>query len=500
MGKKNRALRIFLYLVFIVFGIILLLICANILNIGFSFSSVLFLVLLVGVIWVIVRKKRRIFLYFRTHKKVLWIICGVLIVLSVVARLMFLFIGDRINIGDVLSDTGVHWYGAQEIVENGVVGSEVGEYENIYPYLASYTTILSLAMNMFGKSVAAIIVSNLIFDVISCVALYLIFSNWKKSKYKGLLAATLWAINPLEIIFCSMPLAIVLVNMLMIVSIALVYFYFKLEKRKILFYVLAFAVGALLAIGNAFRPIFIVALIAVLLYSVALVLKGEKGTKPVVLGAIIMCVAYFIVGLLPSMTHARINPYYNGDRSSAAWSLYVGANYKTEGKWNSDDRDEFFGSVLEGQAKGDIKLAQTLIMKKGLARYKEMIFRWQVVPHFINKIGVLFGDVQNSIYDLPYVYNFSSENGFYKILQDIILVYYYGLIGVLIYCLISKKRGAKLILVKEMDFCLFLMILFVGLVVASLLVEVMNRYSLPLIVVFYIMTLGLALPNKKQIL
>ena len=441
--------------------------------------------------------RKKLVQFFKKNYRLFYIICFGLIVVSVVARLCFLFASDRFLIDLTLSDTGVQWYGAQQIVENGVFDQEIGDYESVYPYLSSYTVTLSLFMRLFGESQIAIVVSNLLFDLISCIAIYFLFLNWKKSKKKGLLAATLWAINPLEIAFCGLPLAIVLVNMFVILVITITYYCFRLKDKTFLFVLLAILLGLLLAFGNALRPIFVVFLIAILLYGFYNIIKDKKCLKSTILGMACMCVVYFGAGLLPNVVHAHINPYYEGEKSSAAWSIFVGANYESHGKWSSGDRDVFFGPVLRGQAEGDIEKAQSIILKSGLTRYKDMVVEHKVISHFINKTGVLFGDVKNSIYDLPYAYNFSNNNKFYKFLQDGILIYYYSILVVCLYCLCITIKRRELIK-RQGTFGLFLVTLFIGLFFASLMVEVMNRYSLPFVAILFIIAMGLVFLEKKN--
>ena len=495
MKKSNKFINFISSLIYVLFGVILFLICAVILNSGLSFSSVGVLVVLVIIAFFIFKKRKKIFKFLKSHKKGLKITCIVLIIFSVILRLAFLFIGDRIHFGSTLLDSGVHWYGAQQIVDTGVLNQEIGEYEATFPYLTPYTITLGLFMFIFGKGVASVIVSNIVFDSISCITLYFLFSDWGKDKNKGLFVATLWAINPLEIIFCSMSLAIVMVNMFIILSIALFYFCLKIRKKLAFSSLLALVTGAILAVGNAFRPIFIVFLIAMILYSVFIIIEDRRNLSFSLLGIACMCLAYFCVGSVTSFIYPKVNPFYHGEKSNAGWSIYVGANYETKGRWNSSDRDYFFGTVLREQAVEDIGKAQSLILEQGINRYKEITKNGQLGSHLVNKIGVLFGDVKNSIYNLWQTYSISRDGIFYKFLQNMVLVYYYCLIGVCSYYFVRKRRD----LAKKLGFRLFLMVLFIGLLLASLLVEVMNRYSLPFIAILFILAFSLIIPNRKTL-
>ena len=256
--------------------------------------------------------------------------------------------------------------------------------------------------------------------------------------------------------------------------------------------------GMLLALGNAYRPIFVVFLLAVFVCWLISALGDKKEIKLALISSSLIAISYLVVGVIPGMIYSRINPYYSGTKSQAGWSFYVGANYETSGRWNSDDRDLYFGDILEGQSGGDIVKANGIIMKKGLRRYVDILADGHIVSHFLRKIAVIFGDVKNSIYDLPYIFNFSKESEKYKILQDCIMCFYSCVLAIMGCCVFGKIKKKDWL--KKNTFMLFLVVLIVGLFFASLLVEAMNRYSLPLMTVMIIIALGMIfeLDNNKM--
>lgn len=493
MRKKvdNFLVKFFVILGIIIFFVALICVANN----GFGFNSFLLLVAFLVFLVFFVKKRKEILVFLKEHKKFVVILAIFLVVLGFILRGTFIFIQGDFKINSTLSDTGVHWYGATQLVENGNLGREIGEYEKLYPYLFSYTGTLALFMSVFGNSYGSVLILNIVCDVISCLLLYILFYKWKKRKLVGLLAATAWAINPLQIVFCGLPLAIVIVNMFLIMAITLIYLSINFKNNLIKFLLFSLLAGGVVVTGNAFRPIFVVLLIAYILYWLTVVIKDRTKLKNAMLGCIAMIIGYLTIMGLPGILHQHFNQYFHGEKSHSGWSVFVGANYETKGVWNPDDRDYFFGPILVEQAKGDTDVASSIILKRAFLRYGEMVVSGKIFQHFANKITVLFGDVNNSIYDLPYVFDFSSKNFLYRILQDLILIYYYFVIFIIGWHVVEVIRKKKLNC--DDPFRLFLVISLLGLFAASMLVEVMNRYSLPLITILLVFAIDLFVTKRN---
>ena len=164
----------------------------------------------------------------------------------------------------------------------------------------------------------------------------------------------------------------------------------------------------------------------------------------------------------------------------------MGANYETGGRWSANDRDVFFGQILES-TNNDVQAAQKVIFLKGGERYIDMLTHGQLLDHMMNKTAVVFADVKNSIGDFRDDFQVEEQNDVrYQVLLNIILIYYYSLVSVLVCFMIwAYKNKVKQYCAKN-QFFVFAMITFVGLFAASMLVEVMNRYSLPFIAMLVI--------------
>ena len=483
-------------LVMLLGGIVYFLIILAVLNKGLDFCHVGILVLFIITLILYFKNSKQIINFYHKHTKMMKIIMIILIGFGFLMRFSLLMMQDKLITMEKLSDTGVHWYGAQQIVEDGQFDQEIGDYERLFPYLSSYTGSLAISMSIFGENYSAVLFLNIFFDVIACIAIYYLFCVWKGDNRIALVAATFWGVNPLQIIFCGLPLAIVVVNMCVVLSILSVCLLFKGKEKITKTFAFSLLSGALFALGNAFRPIFIIFVLATIVCWAMVVLNDKKELKVAVCSCLVLVLSYGIVGLLPSIAHTQFNPYYSGEKARPGWGIYIGANYETSGRWSSNDSNNFFGPILSEQADNDIEEAQSIVMAVAMNRYVNIIGQGKLLQHFFNKTTTLFGDVKNSIYDFSRIFDIKKSNQLYLIIQDAILVFYYGILMMIFYeiFLILKKKKFKF---KD-DTINYLVVLLVGLFMAFLLVESMNRYSLPFVAILLIIALGFA-DREKQL-
>ena len=479
--------------------IVVLIIAATVLNAGFEISWWFVLAIASLIIWLCIKYRKRMMSFACAHKKMMRIIGLLCLVLGIVLRFSFLLLQDRMNIRDLLSDTGVHWYGAQQLVNMGEFDQEIGDYESLFPYLFTYTGSLALSMRIFGNSYFAVVVLNVFFDIVGTIGLYLLFAKWKKSKDVGLFAAAVWALNPLEIVFCGLPLAIVVVNVLFILAMFGMYGICSSLKnmKNLCFYAVLF--GLVLAIGNAYRPFFVIFIIAMVIYLVLRALKDRSVWMASFLCVLTVSVIMIVGGVLIRSIHSRFNSYYDGRRSQAGWSIYVGANYETHGKWSSDDRDIFFGPILVEEANGDVDVGQSIAMKNAISRYGVIVSRGRLITHFLNKTRVIFGDVRNAIYDVHNVFGVSKMNGIYNLIQDLNTIFYLIIFGLFFLSVFVrfKRRDEYNNGSNDNDYALVLVISFIGFFFAMLLMESMNRYSLPFITLMIVLAVGFVVDEVK---
>ena len=140
-------------------------------------------------------------------------------ILAVMVRLSFLIFSDYyLPLGTTI-DTGIHRFAGEEIATFGqIVDPVMGRYEAFFPFLTSYSLIVGMSMKIFGVTYLAILIPNIIFDLIAATAIYSILYKWKANKTISRLGATLWLLNPLTILFCTEGTALTVVNMFIALS------------------------------------------------------------------------------------------------------------------------------------------------------------------------------------------------------------------------------------------------------------------------------------------
>lgn len=493
LSKSEEVAKVLIYGFVGLWSIILLLIAAVILNDGLGFSSLIIsfcFLLLVGAIIVL---RNKIWNFIKRHQRVAMVICALAIIVGVLLRLSFVLVGDQFSVKSTLTDTGVHWGGATMLVEDGQLDETIGVYENFFPYLTSYTSLLGMMMKIFGVGYNTVVISNTVFDIIAMIIIFVLFLLWKKDKRAGLLAAAVWAINPLQIIFCSVPMAIVITNTLLLLVILLVYLLYNHDmKRKWLNLIVALICGIVLAIGNVFRPIFAVFLIAIIVTYLVLVLKKNIRIWSCAVGCAVLLMGYFLTGIMLQNIFSSVNPYFVKSDNNVGWSVFVGANYERSGRWSADDSNIFFGEVLES-VNGDTAEAQDKILKMGFYRYHDLLLRGRLLDHTINKAAVLFSDVENSIGDFRDDFRVEEKPGAavpYQIVQNLILIFYLSLVIVVGCFTVWMYRNGIMKYYERNKFILYLLVVFIGLFAVSLLVEVMNRYCLPFVALLIILTVN----------
>ena len=391
---------------------------------------------------------------------------GVIVLLMVLCRVSPIIFNIPYLCQDNRSDTGIHYFGAQQLVEVGTLESRNARYEMFFPYLYPYTVFLSFFYRLFNDIDIAIVFSNTLLDLIGGLLLYRIIGLLSKDKSAQRIGFLIWICNPFSIIMCWLPMNILLVNVLVLLSLYLGIM--VLHNRGLLWSV---AFGMVVFCANLFRPIFTVFLIAIII-SLFLYNSVELKKK-------IVCTLLIIIFAFTPYEFVRteVANTFNDDLlgSSGGWSFFVGSNYMTSGKWSREDSNFFFGEVVPKFDK--ISDAQNEIRYLGMNRYDDMGLR--IIDHIGNKMQILFSQHSTSIYDIRYVFGLSSDSIIYKALGSLCGISFTSLILLtFIYIYIYMARYDTF----------YVCISIIGVTCGFLIVEVMNRYA----AVYYPLLLPLA--------
>lgn len=423
-----------------------------------------------------------------TIDKILKIGLIIALVLGVVARLGFLTIGSRYG-EESLTDNGIHWYYAPAIVNGEEIQPTEGIYAAFFPHLMTYSATLAFFMRIFGTGYSAIVFSNLLFDLVTVFVIYLLLGRWRGQR-AARIGAIIWLLNPLEILFCSCSLSIVVTNMWLAIALLLGYLAIQALQQREWWQIILTALGLGLAIGigNAYRPIFTVLVIAFTLVLGFQVLQHGKQLKRFVLPAIISLVmvlgASFGCGKIVNLVHQSINPYAV-EGVGVGWNFFVGANYESSGHWTRED-SALLGPLLYDQPASDTDVVaiQQQFLDMTIERYKAIGIT-KILPHLVNKSITLFADDSETVaWAVPSGFHLSDSNPVYLAIHSLGVILFVACIVLsLVYCL-SRFWSGK----WQIDsYSLFLMLCLCGIIAVSLMVEVMRRYTMPLLVIFVIL-------------
>lgn len=403
--------------------------------------------------FLIIKYKKQSLRFAKTIFSNKYIIIAV-VVLSIIARLAPLLFNFDYLCENNLSDTGVHYFGAQQLAQ-GKLDANIAEYEKTFPYLYPYTLFLSIFYKIFSNINVAIVLSNIILDCLSGIFIYLLLAKFSSSSKK--IGIILWSINPFSIIMCWLPLNIVLVNCL-ITALLLIGSYI-LDGKSTLWSILF---GIIIFISNLFRPIFTVLLIALIIAMFCYNTLNIK--KKFICALLILLFAFVPSAILNNVIRERYNDDILG--SSGGWSFFVGSNYATYGQWSRTDCDYYWGSIAPKNEK--ISDAQKEIKRQGVERYKQM-GPLKLINHLANKLSVLFQKISTSIYDIRHAFGIADNTMLYKILASLVGIFFSMLVFLTILYVQTKSGVSHL--------SLFLCLSILGFTAAFLIVEVMNRYS-----------------------
>lgn len=456
------------------------------------------LLVLVGVFCALYKKKQATWL---TSKWFLTTLVIVSVVIGILVRLLFLQFSNAYSPLGFGSDTGIHWYTGQEILQTGKIFSfDAGVYEANFPYLTTYTGMVALAMKLFGTTYAAILIPNVLCDLLVAGIIYYLLLKWKGQQAAawGLVLALL---NPLSVFFCVEGLALSYTNLFIALVFLSVYFlwHFLKQRQYWRYFLMAFAVGLCLSLGDAFRSLFAVFLLAIIILLMTDFATCPKSRRFFVrfAGIAVILLTFVICNFAIDMVHHQLNPYYQDKHGSLGWSFFVGANHQSSGRWSEQDWDLLSPKIYGEKSEKDgveIVLSEpwspteinSSFMQAGLRRYQEMNAS-DLLVHLVNKTEILFcrneitlfrnlEEQFTNVHGVEEWYLLANDMGIWMLNIFAVLVF--------VFCWQMAKNGWK----HEIDyFGYFVVLCFCGLFASSLLVEVMSRYVSVFIVPFAVM-------------
>lgn len=403
------------------------------------------------------------------HKKNIYKIIFIsIITIGILIRILLLFI----NYSEL---TGVGDY--QTFFNNSVTFCESNEifqktYVELFPFLIPYMVLLGSFFKIATISYKSVVLLNIILDLLTALTLYFSFDN----KNIKMVLPCLWLLNPVNLIWCTICCPVVAVNFGIVLSI---FIFSKLSKNinSKTFILYSILTGAIMGFANMFRPLMPIMLIAIVLYYVFINLKQKKLNINYIISLLLIAISFICIKSLGTFT---LNKIINGKVSTTSgWTLYIGSNIESNGMWYPETKlDEFLSNGLSPEG------TQQEFKKLAIERYKTN--GMNNIKLFKNKFLVLTGQTAE--------YTFGTFLSIYQpssLISKLIKLSLYLFVFLLI--LLNILNVYLDIKYKNSDIQdLFYMLLYIGLVMAHLFVEVSPRYYMPAIVPLTIIS-GLSL-------
>lgn len=424
-------------------------------------------VFLVVLIWT--QKRWRYFELLLSSKKVLiTIIC-----IGCIARLTLLLFEYR----EVTSDESTYF--------NNAIAFSTGEelsrrYLATFPYLFSYIALLGSVMKILGTSIYVAIILNIVLDIIGAGAAFLFGLKMFEDYKMGRLLLYIWLLNPFQVVWCMRAMPIIVVNTVLMLCLCI----WSCMGQKISlkrYIVLSVILSILIGIGNAFRPIFVILLIAIFLHYIYILIfqkNSRMKCSVYIMSFCILCLGFAACNKVYQFTVSSVVEYDVPD-NAGGWSMYVGSNTETQGVWFADDNLTEMFNVPEDEF--DPQGIHEFFKEKAIVNYKSYDFA-TIVELWKNKLAILTKNVYAYSWECftwqtlnsPYIYNIFLKFWIWAFWFFIVVV------SILAFWLLKSKYSLKGM------FPIFL--LEIGLIISHIFVEVSPRYFLPALVPLMINT------------
>ena len=266
--------------------------------------------------------------YLRKNKnytRMIVIILGI----SLILRITWIMLVDTKPFSDfgLIYDAGKRFANGDYWVFKGI------GYISRFPHLTIITIYLGLIQKLFTNALLVIKLVNVTLSTVNVYLIYLIGNDLYNDKKKGILIALLACFFPPFIIYNSVVCS---ENLAMPFFLGSIYVFTLVTKRKrnILWFLFS---GLLLSIGNLFRMVAYVIVIAYIMYLIIYWVKKEFA-KSCVLILLSFFIPLYIANTALLDLGITENPLWKG-REPFITSVLKGTNINSLGMWNKEDSE-----------------------------------------------------------------------------------------------------------------------------------------------------------------
>ncbi len=404
------------------------------------------------------------------------------------------------------------YYEVANLLNKGTILTEgVGycDYISMFPHVIGYSYVLSLIFRFFGSSVIVGQYFNVILALLTVVIVWRI-GRLIGGRISGFVTLVLCAFWPSQILFNNFLSAeylfTFLLSLCMWLYIVLMKKFDANTKKPGLGVVLHIVLGILLGITSAVRPMGVLLLVAIVICTITNRMKlanKPRNDLPVMLRGLekgwIRCLlilgAYFICSQIISMNITNtIDRELPGTSASFGYNLLVGFNIEASGGWNEEDAHLLFDTL---DRTGSAEQAHIVCRDQAFARLKQDING--SFNLFVKKFNVLWGnDDYGSSWNLLFL---EQQDELTKHRET--LLYDSRIINNFLYIITIMFSGVAGIYMwrKKVSYAYPFILVFIGTVVAHILLENQNRYHYHILQIFIILAgvgIGYIYSEKRE--
>lgn len=363
------------------------------------------------------------------------------------------------------SDFKIMYEAALELAKGNYEEVLNSYYLNTWVYQLGFTGYLALILKLFNNSLFMVKLINVI--IVSLIPVVIYFSSKKLVCEKAArIPAILYALYIGSIVNTSVLTNQHLATLLFYIAILLILSNINRKFKWIL-------VGMAIAIGQIIRPEGPIVLLAILLFLVFKDITNIKKVGKSLLEFIGILSIVFIISKIVSLgfINAGITNYQLSNRDPL-WKLVCGLNHDTKGTYSEEDWEylDGFGGLGKQREKAEIEL-----IKNRLTEYKRLPIT------FAYKYVVMWGGNDTSL-QLSFTDNIDNSTLYNIVLKlekiQYIVISVMFMIGII--NIIKRKEGFG----KNHIY----LIIFLGYLLAHLLIEVQPRYRYFALPIFFIIS------------
>ncbi len=379
------------------------------------------------------------------------------------------------------------YYEIAQLIGRGTLledGAGYCDYVSMFPHVYGYSAVLSVVMRLFGSSVFVCQMFNIVCAVLTC------FFVWRcavrlAGRTAGFLALVFAAFWPSQIVYNNFLAAEYLFSLLLYVCLwmflRLVQTDVSSGKPQAGLLIGHLALGVLIGLTSAIRPMAMLLLISILLF-----LFPSKTKLPILpynelpvtaramangwSRALLILAAFLVTTTITSRCVSySIDREVAGGSASFGYNLLVGLNQDSDGGWNQDDADYLYNALEET---GSAQQAQAACRDLAMQRLKASPAG--VLNLLLHKYAVLWAnDDYGSTWNLLFMKQQGTltpeRQSFLYTVRDVNNCYYLALVSL-------SALGVFLLIRRPGSWAYVPLTVFLGTVAMHLLVENQNRY------------------------